>query len=172
MTECASMGILSQGFTLMTASALVVAALDYAARGWPIFPTHPSTKRPLTAHGFLDATSDEGTLREWWKRWPKAMLAVPTGAAIGAFVIDVDAGVCPKTGEVFEADTIIAELEREFGIALPATWTAATPRNGRPRWHQPCLAGVQVVAGGSRLPGAGPDDTARGGPAGLRRPHS
>ncbi len=59
------------------------------------------------------------------------MIGVPTGRPLGAFVIDVDAGIDAETGEVFEADAIIAALEAELGVILPSTWAAATPRGGR-----------------------------------------
>jgi putative DNA primase/helicase len=112
------------------------AALDYAQRGWPVFPCHPDTKRPLTPKGeagtggLKRATTDEAKIRGWWNRWPLAMIGVPTGVPIGAFVIDIDAGVDDKTGEIFAADKILADLERQVG-KLPRTWCSETPRGGR-----------------------------------------
>jgi putative DNA primase/helicase len=114
---------------------MLEAALAYARHGWPVFPCHPETKRPLTpkgedgAGGLKVATTDERVINTWWKRFPKAMIGIPTGASIGAFVLDLDAGVDEKTGEVFE----VADLERalEAGVVLPPTWAAETPRGGK-----------------------------------------
>src|SRR5260370_29727242 len=93
---------------------IIEAALDYAKHGWPVFPCHPGTKRPLTpkgdagSGGLKCATIDETVIRAWWHRFPKAMIGVPTGRPIGAFVLDLDVGEDDKTGEVFE----IADLEQ------------------------------------------------------------
>lgn len=65
------------------------AALRYAHAGIPVFPCVPDGKRPLTEHGFHDATTDPAQLREWFARWPTANLAIPTGAP-GYDVLDVD----------------------------------------------------------------------------------
>src|SRR5579864_4951894 len=108
---------------------MLTAALEYAGRGWPVFPCHPQTKRPLTpggkdgTGGLKLATTDEITIRTWWKKWPKAMIGVPTGLPIGAVVVDLDAGVDSKTGEIFEVAGIIANLEAKIGASLPITWT-------------------------------------------------
>jgi hypothetical protein len=67
--------------------------LRYAARGWPVFPCHfegPKRKRPLTPHGFHDATRDESIIRAWCRRWPDALIGVPTGRVSGFVVLDVD----------------------------------------------------------------------------------
>ncbi|MCA0437820.1 MAG: bifunctional DNA primase/polymerase [Actinobacteria bacterium] len=61
-----------------------------AGVGVPVFPCVPGGKRPLTAHGFHDATTDPGRVVAWWREHPTANLAVPTGAASGLVVVDVD----------------------------------------------------------------------------------
>jgi len=68
-------------------------AISYAERGWPVFPCRwdgPARKRPLTRNGFHDATTDPATLTRWWRQWPLALMAAPTGPAIGAVVLDID----------------------------------------------------------------------------------
>jgi hypothetical protein len=70
-------------------SALLEAALDYAARGWPVLPVKPRGKDPLTKNGVKDATTDERTILHWWTRWPEANIGVATGAP-GPQALDVD----------------------------------------------------------------------------------
>jgi hypothetical protein len=51
-------------------------ALAYARLGMAVFPVWPGeSKNPLTAHGFKDATTDEATIRAWWRKWPHAEIA-------------------------------------------------------------------------------------------------
>jgi len=71
---------------------LLRGALIYAGRGIPVFPCEAGGKRPLTAEGFLEATTDEARIRGWWERWPNANVAIPTGERSGLLVLDVDAG--------------------------------------------------------------------------------
>ena len=52
---------------------LLKGALVYAGRGIPVFPCEAGGKRPLTADGFLEATTDETRIRRWWARWPNAL---------------------------------------------------------------------------------------------------
>jgi len=59
------------------------------AQGWPIFPIEPGGKRPLTDHGYLDASIDPKIVKGWHSRWPAANWAIATGAANLA-VIDLD----------------------------------------------------------------------------------
>jgi hypothetical protein len=92
------------------ANPLLDAALAYAARGWRVFPVEG--KRPLTSHGAHDATTDEATIRAWWRRWPEAGVAVATGAESGLVVLDVD----PRSG----GDESLRRLEAERG-ELPRT---------------------------------------------------
>lgn len=69
---------------------LSVAAREFAAAGVPVFPCVPGGKRPLTEHGFHDATTDPEQVEAWWGGHPQANIGIPTGAASGVLVVDVD----------------------------------------------------------------------------------
>ena len=67
---------------------MLEAALEFAAQGLPVFPCLPMQKRPATAHGFLDATTDVDVITAWWTERPDYNLAAPTGILMD--VIDLD----------------------------------------------------------------------------------
>lgn len=69
---------------------LPAAAEELARVGVPVFPCMPGGKRPLTEHGFHDATTDANRVAAWWGRSPGANIGVPTGAPSGMVVVDVD----------------------------------------------------------------------------------
>lgn len=58
-------------------------------------------KSPLTARGFLDATQDPDRIRTWWRRWPDALVGVPTGTATGLLVVDFDAHKADATARAW-----------------------------------------------------------------------
>lgn len=68
---------------------VIAHARECVRRGWPVFPVSHS-KAPLTPHGFKDATKDRDTIIGWWKQWPDALLAIPTGTESGLFILDID----------------------------------------------------------------------------------
>ena len=72
----------------MTPHSMLDHALGYAANGLPVFPLIPGTKRPATAHGKDDATTDETQIRAWWTATPNANIAVRVPD--WAVVLDVD----------------------------------------------------------------------------------
>lgn len=75
--------------TIPTAPDMVSYALDYAARGWPVFPVKPNGKEPATHHGCKDATTNPNLIRDWWHMKPDANVAIATGSP-GPDVLDVD----------------------------------------------------------------------------------
>ncbi|MGX1167912.1 putative DNA primase/helicase [Bradyrhizobium sp. USDA 372] len=125
-------------------SSMAAAALANAAKGWPVFPCHPETKQPLVkadadpvtgkaipaSGGLKKATTDKAQIEAWWRKYPNAMIGVPTGTPIGAFVVDIDAGTDSKTGEVYDAVEILGRLEATLGCPLPPTRVCRTPRGG------------------------------------------
>jgi hypothetical protein len=58
-------------------------------------------KSPLTSRGFLDATQDPDRIRTWWRRWPDALVGVPTGAATGLLVVDFDSHKADDTARAW-----------------------------------------------------------------------
>ncbi len=65
-------------------------ALRWAADACAVFPCRPATKAPLVPGGFHDATTDAALIRDWWGRWPGALIGMPTGAPSGLVVADLD----------------------------------------------------------------------------------
>lgn len=93
-------------------------ALEYASRGWPVFPL--GGKRPRTEHGCKDATTDPSTIEAWWQKFPGANIGIATGRQSGLVVLDVDGD---------RGESYLEELQRRFG-PLPTTLEART-RPGR-----------------------------------------
>jgi hypothetical protein len=63
-------------------------ALALARPSVPVFPCRVDNKRPITEHGFYDASADSDQIRRWWTDWPSALIGVPTGARF--VVVDCD----------------------------------------------------------------------------------
>ena len=68
----------------------LAAALKLAKAGLPIFPARASNKRPHVKNWPNVATTDAAQLRRWWRKWPDAMPAIPTGERSGIAVLDID----------------------------------------------------------------------------------
>lgn len=113
---------------------LIEHALEYAARGWHVFPVK-SDKRPYTRNGFKDATTDEKQIRKWWKQWPHAGIGLATGERSGVWVLDVD-------GE--NGQRSIAEFELDCDAQLPRTLSASTPSSRSAHHYFSIPVGVEV----------------------------
>jgi Bifunctional DNA primase/polymerase, N-terminal len=111
----------------MSGTGLLNGALDLAAY-MPVFPCinaagTENDKKPLPAHGFKDATTDPDLVRQWWTRWPNALIGIPTGDKF--VVLDID---CAKHGEAAQW----------YGRAnLPRTRTHVTRSGGQHLLFQP-----------------------------------
>jgi hypothetical protein len=87
-------------------TARLDAALEYARRGWPVFPLHTpingdcscgnskygktTGKHPRTLNGLKDAATSEAVIREWWCRWPDNNIGLATGRESGIVMLGVD----------------------------------------------------------------------------------
>jgi hypothetical protein len=120
------------------------AAQEYAELGWHVFPCHwpifasnggvrcscgkaaciaarQIGKHPRTPNGHLDATTDRDRIDRYWSRWPLANIGVPTGAANGITVLDID----PRNGG--DHSLIVLEQQHE---PLPPTARNRTGSGG------------------------------------------
>jgi replicative DNA helicase len=80
-------------------------ALEYARRGWYVFPCRekpgqpysnkngelvtPPEKTPYIAGGLNNATLDEDQITTWWTVWENALIGINAGKS-GLFVVDID----------------------------------------------------------------------------------
>lgn len=115
-------------------------AVSYIEHGWPVFPCRnaaeeaadPHTgeiiilneKTPRTSNGFKGASKMRRIIDRWWSDWPDSAVGIPTGAATGVFVLDID----NKPGGANGFDWL-ADMEAEHG-ALPETARVTTPNGG------------------------------------------
>jgi hypothetical protein len=96
---------------------LLTAALEYAQRGWHVFPCRPGSKDPAIARGFYSATTNPETIKQYWSD-PDRNIGIRTGATSGIWILDIDGdngkanlnglvakhGKLPATREVITVD--------------------------------------------------------------------
>jgi hypothetical protein len=153
-----------------TPSRYLEAALRYAQRGWPVFPLWPRDgkkctcgapecsnpgKHPighLALNGFKSAVTDAKVIRNWWRQYPDAGIGIPTGAAAGVIVLDVDV----KNDK--DGTLALGELILKLGPLLE-TRMASTPSSGS---HCYFMDPGGITSGNDKL-GLGLDLKADGG---------
>jgi KaiC/GvpD/RAD55 family RecA-like ATPase len=131
--------------TTMNRSPLDVAR-GYISAGIPVFPCREKTeeemdgatgdfveraeKSPYTSNGLKGATATQRIIDIWFgDRHPNAMIGVPTGEPLGAWVLDIDVKEL-EDGSVIDGFIWLAETEKQHG-PLPTSAAASTPRGGR-----------------------------------------
>lgn len=90
---------------MMTTISKLDAALAYASWGWRVLPVIANDKRPATAHGVHDATSDPDQIRKWWSANPEFNIGIAAGEVSGIVVFDID----PRNGGDDSWETFISE---------------------------------------------------------------
>jgi Bifunctional DNA primase/polymerase, N-terminal/Protein of unknown function (DUF3631) len=118
---------------------LLVAALNYARRGWFVFPVHSVrdgactcgktdcrnvAKHPCIKEWQHNASKDPDQIKRWWTKWPEANIGIACGPS-RLIVLDEDIG---HGG----AESLVS-LERQHG-PLPATMTVNSGGGGQHRY--------------------------------------
>lgn len=113
----------------MNTASMLSLALTYTANGVAIFPCreadgHGSTARaPYIGGGFHCATTDEGQIHRWWRKWPNAVPGLPCRSN-GIVVTDAD-----RHGQ---DDGVLAWLKLSAANKFNPYWVpyVRTPRDG------------------------------------------
>ncbi len=127
-------------------------ALSYAEAGVPVFPCRaadedtgqhdPDTgeviilkaKTPLVSNGFKGATKNIPLIKRMWPRFPGAMVGIPTGEQLGAWVLDIDVHR-DDDGKIINGFETLAALEDVHG-PLPRTAVARTAGGGEHHYFE------------------------------------
>ncbi len=107
-------------------------ARAFASAGIPVFPCEENGKRPATASGFKDATTDPAQIDLWWGENPNFNVALCPHDA-GWCVVDLDEG---------EGKQGIANWDAATG-EKPPTYTVRTPRGGQHLYYVGVLPPTQ-----------------------------
>ena len=95
-------------------------ALEYAKKGWPVFPCGIN-KKPLITDRPNKASNDPEQIKTWWSRNPEASIGLVCGEEAGVWVLDVDL----KSGGIDS----LAKLQEEHG-EMPETLIQKTGGGG------------------------------------------
>jgi putative DNA primase/helicase len=81
-------------------------ATFYSNHNIKVIPVRRQDKKPLTNHGWKDASTDKVVLQEWNKQFPNCNIGIPTGIINNIFVVDVDGEIGVQS---------LAALENAYG---------------------------------------------------------
>lgn len=111
---------------------IIEAALQYAERGWAVFPVSKE-KHPLTENGFKDATTDSAIIKEWFNHFSGANIGIATGQVSGGLII-IDVDIDESKGKF--GNESLDEWCEENGCYFSETLTATTGRGGKHYYFQ------------------------------------
>lgn len=105
-----------------------LAALEYAAIGWPVFPIVPLNKQPAIGSGFKEASTDPAQIDAWWMANPEYNIGFEPEQG-GLAVIDGDfhhEGAAEALAALNLSDTFVVQTPRGgehhyFAGSLPPT---------------------------------------------------
>jgi hypothetical protein len=126
------------------------AALEYAQRGWSVFPAPPGQKKSYLAQKYSGtrwgSTINPKVIRSAFRKFPDANVAIVTGVVSGIFVIEADT----VKGHGVDGIASISALEGEHG-PFPETLMAISPSGSIHRFYRHPGAGIKVWNSTSKI---------------------
>jgi hypothetical protein len=137
-------------------------ALQYAARGWTVFPACPDVKKShksaqLSNGSNWGATSHAAEIRSDFSRWPNCRIGIPTGAVNRIVVVETDT----IEGHGVDGAASLALLELQHS-PLPDTLMACSPSGSLHRYFRHPGPDIKIKTTASVI-GSGIDVRADGG---------
>ena len=132
-------------------------ALAYAQLGLKVFPCRERNadgykmKAPYISGGFKSASNDPEQIRQWWAKFPHALVAIVTGQESGLFVMDVDVGPNKCGQESFDA----------LDLDDINTWMVRTQSGGLHAYFR--YPSGEIIGSGQNVIGKHIDHRANGG---------
>ena len=107
--------------------------LEYALRyaenaGWKIHPCK-ADKRPYLKAWQEKATADPEQIKEWWSKWPNALIGCATGPDSGIWVLDADLPTGPEHVAKMELPATLRQQTGSGGLQLFFSWNGHNIRN-------------------------------------------
>ena len=96
-------------------------ALKYLDRGYPVIPIRPDKKPFIKWQEFQKRQSTSDEVRQWWDKWPNAMIGTVTGEISKLFIVDCDTPEAYQKVQEYIPDS----------LDIP---TVDTPRGGKHLW--------------------------------------
>jgi Bifunctional DNA primase/polymerase, N-terminal len=82
--------------------------VEYADRGWPVFPLAPRTKIPLKgSRGLYDATCERDRIGDRWSSMPEANIGLRTGLAFDVMDVDAHHGGFDTLADIVGGDDLL-----------------------------------------------------------------
>jgi hypothetical protein len=126
------------------------AALEYAAKGFEVFPAPEGKKKSHKSEQYSGVkwgkTTDREEIRRDFRKWPDANVAIVTGVTSGIFVVEADT----SEGHGVDGLASIKMLEAEHG-PFPDTHMVISPSGSIHRYYRHPGGGVKIWNSTSEL---------------------
>lgn len=96
-------------YNISEAANFLDSATFYSNRNIKVIPIRKQDKKPLTNHGWKDASDDKVVLQEWNRLFPNCNIGIPTGTINNIFVVDVDGEI--GTQSLIALENIYGKLD-------------------------------------------------------------
>lgn len=115
-------------------------ALQYALHGIRIFPCVAGTKRPILKGAFHSATTDADVIKDWWLKYPTALIAAPNHQFA---VLDVDDyGLSPPVNHLMG---VVRKRLARSPMIQEHPFVVTSPRGGRHYYFAPLPEGRRRI---------------------------
>ena len=90
-------------------------ALAYLNRGFSVIPVRPDKKPFIRWEAYQNRRPTEDEIRQWWTKWPNAMIGIVTGSISGIDIMDTDSQEADEELQSYLSDSFVCPTQRTPG---------------------------------------------------------